>query len=372
MDGARNINRTLVVATIGLVLCVVGALSLGLLPADWLGIAGPAIPFAFIGLGMALECRFDDDPDTFALVATADYSPGQVLQLADGRAGYVEGLNAGALKTGDTISIRRRGLVVVPKTTGQVLLDGAEAWWDHSENKVIYTPGNDRDFFLGTIKGDAASAATECTVNLNARPRPIIDLVRDPFATVLVLSAGTPYVRSQGGAQQIGFSTTAEAQKIDLLSVRSFKAGTPFIAEGTICVVTNADADVADFSFGVANGTHASDPDSITESAFIHLDMGADLNIDAESDDGTTEVNASDTTVDFAVGTPFHVVIDGRDPENLKFYVNGARVISGTTFDISAAAGPLKLLVHLEKSSNDSPGEVRIDRAQLRIMEQAA
>ena len=98
--------------------------------------------------------------------------------------------------------------------------------------------------------------------------------------------------------------------------------------------------------------------------------MGADLNIDAESDDGTTEVAATDTTVDFAVGTPVFLQIDGRNPASLKFYVNGVRVLESTTFNISAATGPLKALFHLEKSSNDSPGNVQLDVLRVRTGQQ--
>ena len=118
----------------------------------------------------------------------------------------------------------------------------------------------------------------------------------------------------------------------------------------------------------MANATHASDADSIVESCFLHLD-GNSLNINAESDDGTTEVAATDTTIDLALGTPVHFVIDGRDPSDVQIYINGALVLSGTTFDISAATGPLKLLAHLEKSSDDTTAEYYVDALRVRTMD---
>jgi hypothetical protein len=169
---------------------------------------------------------------------------------------------------------------------------------------------------------------------------------------------------------EAGFSATAEAQKLDWLSKRSFTIASNWILEAVIDVVTNADADVGDLNIGVANGTHASDCDSITESCFFHFDMGADLNLDAESDDGTTEVAATDTTVDWAVGTPIHLVIDGRDPTDIQMYVNGVLVLGSTTFTLTAATGPLKALFHLEKSANDSPGIVQLDMLRVRTAEQ--
>ncbi len=44
-----------------------------------------------------------------------------------------------------------------------------------------------------------------------------------------------------------------------------------------------------------------------------------------------------------------------------RAYINGALVLSGTTFTLEDGTGPLKLLIHSEKSSNDSPGVVLID-----------
>jgi len=302
------------------------------------------------------------------LVAAAAVLCGDVWQLPDGRAGVRQGLNA--IAANESAAFATEGQFLVPKTASMAFLDGQRVYWDHSANKAHNRALSDRDFFLGTIVGDAAAADTTCVVNLNVSGRPIIDLHDGPFAHVPVLTAGTPILHQVGGTARAAFSLTAEAQKLDLLSVRSFPFDAPWILEALAEVATNADADVADLSIGVANGTHASDADAITESAFFHFDLGADLNIDAESDDGTTEVNATDTTVDFAVGTPVLLQIDGRDPANLKYYINGVRVLSATTFDISAATGPLKALFHLEKSANDSPGVVLLHDLAVRLMEQ--
>lgn len=310
------------------------------------------------------------DSETRVTLAAAA-SAGEVRQLANGQAGVMQGLNAGS--TGDTRSFKTEGQYVVTKTASQVWIDGAPIWWDHSANAATCVPPlSDRDFYLGTAVGDATSAATEGTVNLNEKPEYIIDLHRDGGDSVPVLTAGTPYIFNRGGGLVAGFSATAEAQKLDWLSKRSFPVASNWVLEAVVEVVTNADADVADLSIGVANGTNASDADSITESAFFHLDMGGSLNILAESDDGTTEVAATDTTIDWAVGTPVHLVLDGRDETNVKYYVNGVEVLSGTANlgDIQLATGPLKALFHLEKSANDSPGVVRLDHLAVRIAEQ--
>lgn len=302
--------------------------------------------------------------------AVADIVGGQVVSLPDGRAAVVPtDIDQSENPLG---SASTEGIYIVTKTTSQVWIDGAPIWWDHSANSATCVPPlvtGDKDFFLGCAIGDVAAATTTGKVSLNTEPRYIIDMHVDGGDTAVVLTAGTPYIYSRGGTLEAGFSATAEAQKLDWLSKRSFPLTSNWVLEAVVEVVTNADADVADLSIGVANATHASDADSITESAFFHFDMGADLNIDAESDDGTTEVGATDTTIDWAVGTPVHLVLDGRDHTNVKYYINGAEVLAATANlgDIQLATGPLKALFHLEKSSNDSPGVVQLDMLRVRI-----
>lgn len=319
------------------------------------------------------EATYHDDDCEVGLVLAAAASAGEVYQLNDGRAAVCVPATGG--DAADTVAFRTEGVFRVAKTASVVVLDGAPLWWDHSANTATPVPPlttGDRDFYLGCAQEDAASAATTVKVALNVEPSYVIDMQRDGGDTAVVLTSGTPYLYSRGGSLEAGFSATAEAQKLDWLSKRSFPVGSNWILEAVFEVVTNADADVADLSIGVANATHASDADSITESAFFHLDMGGSLNILAESDDGTTEVAATDTTIDFAVGTPVHVVLDGRDESNVKYYVNGVEVLSATADlgDISAATGPLKALFHLEKSSNDSPGVVQLDMLRVRLAQQ--
>ncbi len=309
---------------------------------------------------------YQEGDDTVDYTAIAAVTGGQVVQLPDGRAAVVPtDLEAAELGSAST-----KGIYDVAKTASQVWIDGAPLWWDHSANSATCIPPlttGDKDFYIGTVRGDATSAATIGKVSLNTVPQYIIDMHASGGDTAVVLTAGTPYIYSRGGTLEAGFSATAEAQKLDWLSKRSFPVGSNWILEAVVEVVTNADADVGDLNIGVANATHASDADSITESCFFHFDMGADLNLDAESDDGTTEVAATDTTIDWAVGTPIHLVIDGRNEADIQMYVNGVLVLGSTVFTLAAATGPLKALFHLEKSSNDSPGVVQLDDLKVRI-----
>lgn len=303
---------------------------------------------------MAVEAKYVKEGDVVGFTPTAALSAGQVIQLPDGRAGVV----VNDIAAGELGSVQVKGVVECDKTTSMVVLDGSALFWDASANKAHLLHRNDKDFFLGTATDDATSAATTVTVNLNVKPAYTATL-GDGFAQAPINTAGFPFVNGVGDGVNLGFSATAEAQKVDALSLRGFAVGTPCIVDALICVNTNGDASAVDINVGLANGTHATDADSITESLFVHID-GASTNINLESDDGTTEVAATDTTVDFTAGTPFLVQFDLRDDSDIQAYVDGVNVLPSSVFDLSAATGPLKLLAHMEKTSDDSPGNVSV------------
>ena len=317
---------------------------------------------------MAEAELYQNGDDTVDYTAVAAVTAGTVVSLADGSAGVVPS----ALSAAQVGSAAKEGIFEVDKATGVVFVDGMELWWDHSANKATILPAGDKDFYLGTAYGDAASAATTAKVQLNARPAYLLDLSCSAFVSVIVktvvgsTTVEVPDVKARGGSNYMILGTTAEAQKVDLLSTRGFAPGSKWIVDGIVNVLTNGDAAAVDFNIGVANGTNATDADSITESCFIHTN-GNDLNLYAESDDGTTEVAATDTTVDFVVGTPFHFMMDGRNTADIQIYINGVLVLPSSVFKLDAATGPLRLLAHLEKTSDDSPGTYSIDSLRVRI-----
>lgn len=314
------------------------------------------------------EATLRKDSDVIDIDApTGGLDSGQVILLPDGRAGIVLGLKDA--DAADRVAVAVSGQFTVAKTASIVILNGGEVMWDHSANSgtiPLYT--TDKDFYLGRVIGDAASADTTMVVELNApKDSAYITLQKSAFANARVYTAGFPRGAMMGGAFYAGFSATAEAQKEDLLSVQSFAAASNWIFEAVVNVLTAADADVADLNVGVANATHASDADQITESCFIHLDSNGSTNILAESDDGTTEVNATDTTADWAAGTPFHIQIDGRTLTDIQIYVNGANVLPASVFKLDKATGPLKALFHVEKSANDSLFDVLLSKMEVRL-----
>jgi predicted RecA/RadA family phage recombinase len=306
-----------------------------------------------------------------------DYTPeaaaagGEVVQIRDGRAAVVPV----DLAAGQKGAAQADGVYRVPKTAGIAVLDGGRVYWDHSANAAHFKKVNDRDFYLGRAVGDAAAADTTMLVAFDVDPPYDIDLLRDGYLTVPVgtqaLGGFLPPQR-QGGALFFQLSATNEAQKLDALSRDRFATGANAIAEFIILLPNGGSGAASDYSVGLANGTHATDADAITESLFFHLDGGS-TNINAESDDGTTEVAATDTTKDFVAGTAVanrvELWIDVRDPADARFYVDGVEVLAATANlgNVAAAAGPWGLLVHLEKTAGTETADLVVEAARVRL-----
>lgn len=319
------------------------------------------------------EAIFVRDWDKTRLTLANSAGAGEVWQMPDGRAAF---LDTTAKSSGDkTDGWQTSGQVTLPKTNGIVLLDGGPAYWDQSANAVHYKQVNDRDFFLGSIVGDFASGDATAVVNLNVEPRYLVDLARDAFISALVgtVAVSGCNIFRRGGAHNLILSSTSEAQKLDALSVNGFSPSANWIIEGAFRVVSDGSGAAADVSIGIANATHATDADSITEHLFVHLDAN-NVNINLQSKDGTTTVTATDTTVDYTEGTPLadrvEFWFDGRDPSDIQCYVNGALVLGATTFRLDNATGPLFLLAHLEKTSSTDTYELAVDWLRVRIAEQ--
>jgi len=289
---------------------------------------------------------------------TAAVSAGEVIRLPDGRAGYAPT----AIAAGVLGAVQVCGIATVAKTASMVMLKGSKVYWDNSASTCSLLFGaNTADIFLGTVLETAASAATTVKVLLNREPVYTLAL-KDGFTAVpipAITANPQGHMFSVGNGVNAVFDTAAEAEKWDALSTRGVAVGTAGILHALVCVNTNGDDAAFDLNIGMANATHATDADTITESLFVHIN-GNDLNLYLESDDGTTEVAATDTTVDFVVGTPFLVQFDLTDNTDIQAYINGVNVLPSSVFKLNAATGPLKLLFHMEKSANDSPGNVTV------------
>lgn len=302
------------------------------------------------------ECDYVNEGWTVEFTPTSAVSAGQVVQLRDGRAGFCPRAIAAGVKGAAQV----KGIVKVAKTATMVMLPSNKLFWDASANKAHLLHGGDADFYLGVCEDDAASADTTVKVNLNEQPAYTLAL-REGFQSIPVSTAGWPHIYGAGNSVGFKFDLTAEAQKLDALTERALSTAAcgSSILQVLLCINVAADDAAVDMNFGLATDTHATDCDSITNSLFVHLD-GNDTKINIESDNVTAEVASTDTTVTWTARTPFLVTFDLRTISDIQVYVDGVNVLPNSTFTLSGGAGPLKLLAHIEKTANDSPGNVTV------------
>ncbi len=184
------------------------------------------------------------------------------------------------------------------------------------------------------------------------------------------LGLGVISVDSANGILKFSFDNAAEAATAALYFVNApVDINDNPIFECVLAIYDIGDDAALDINFGLATGSHADDADSIAESAFFHLD-GNDLSLKCECDDGTNETAATDTTVDLADNTYYAFKIDASNLASVKFYYRAiaspqaawTRLLSATTFNMVAATGTVTPIVHMEKTSNNTTADVRLDR----------
>ena len=320
---------------------------------------------------MTSEALVYKDPPPLEFTAPVALTSGEVFQLPDGRAAVVAGLAGFA--AGDWACAYVQGIYSVQKTASIALLKGGKVYWDRSANKAHFRPQSG-DFFLGTVVADAAGTDTTVDVDINVVPQYAINLDGAP--------SGTRWTEAITGAGQ-GLVTEATMVQYTTLSCDNgdevaMAAIYPTdvrdhipVADGPIFEARVAIPDIGDdgqlnINVGLANGTHATDADAITESVFIHFD-GSALDILAESDDGTTEVAATDTTIDaLADNTIFEIWIDCRDLTDIQIYIDGVNVLPASVFKLNAATGPVFPIAHIEKTGSTTTCEVWIEWMRVR------
>jgi predicted RecA/RadA family phage recombinase len=107
------------------------------------------------------------DTGVVSFTAATTYSEGEVIQLADKRAGVIDAGAIGSKASGDLVDAYTQGQFDVAKADGVVFADGDPVYWDYSGNTALVAPGAAEDFLLGPAVGAAASAVLWVRVDLN-------------------------------------------------------------------------------------------------------------------------------------------------------------------------------------------------------------
>ena len=113
------------------------------------------------------------------------------------------------------------------------------------------------------------------------------------------------------------------------------------------------------FAFGVA-GARNDEIDSIAQHALFRA-IGSNA-IVVESDDGTTDKDDVATGASFTSAVYKKFVIDFTGGKsNVKFYIDGVRVASSTTFDMSAYTAGVQPYFQIQKTSDANTDSFSVD-----------
>ena len=263
-----------------------------------------------------------------------------------------------------------RGKVRVTKENGQVWYAGDELFWD-STNKKATRFGFGLYRFLGVAAEDQAETDAYGFVLINQganyrggfRYEYLEDFrgVWTPAATAAggrgwqktdTSSSGSPSVTTltnePGGVVKLLLDNTSEEQNLCLshADILGFDIDHDLVFQARWKIGgANANAMWAIGMTGARNDAI----DSIAQAA-IFRQIAAALDLYIETDDGSENNDDKDTTHNLTADTYVHTAIDFRDTSDVKFYVNGARVCSDLTLDMSNYTGKLQPLMQLQKS----------------------
>lgn len=313
------------------------------------------------------EAILYQEGDSINFTPTAAITGGDIVQLPDGRAAFAP-VDIAASALG---AVQVSGIVKCPKTTSMALLAGGDAYWDVSAAKVHFRPeAGTTDFYIGTVHADQAASDTTVYVNLNSRASYTINLAGangsggDWFAEELAAGVAGDVKALPGGGAEIVISSGNEVQSNAVRSGRTVLGSAKPIFEARFTRSATTDAAV-DADLGLASGTHASDFEAVTYHAAFHFD-GDDLNIDTHSDDNSTDRAPADSTIDHVEGTYAEYWIDGRDPADVKYYVDGVLVDTSSSKRTLAAAGTYAAVFMVEKTTGTAVGGGKVSKMRVR------
>jgi predicted RecA/RadA family phage recombinase len=306
--------------------------------------------------------RYDEDQQKFS--APVALTSGDLVQLPDNRAGAIAGLEPRAI--GDPTAAIVEGVFEVPKTANIAILRGGDVFFRRGTGLAHFSAGSD-GFYVGKAAEDSVATATTVMVDFNTASRDRINLRDNLWKSTAVKTAGAPAATRStvGKGYALTLDNTNEAQKVDAISVDTVRTVDGPIFEARLTVHDKGNNAALKINFGLANGTHASDFQSVTEQVAFNL-AGNSLELNAQSKDGTTTVVVTDTTILLVADTYNEFWIDCRDLTNIKLYVDGVQVLASTTFKGDKATGPWSPILWVGKSANATTAEVDVDFIRVR------
>lgn len=116
---------------------------------------------------MALEATYRRSRRTPTWIATVDYSAGEIVQVPDGRAGFILGLSTDNIEIGDEVEADCEAIAEVASASGTTFAVGATVGWDDTNNLAV--TGGTGDFDIGKATKAKTSGQTTVWVAFNTQ-----------------------------------------------------------------------------------------------------------------------------------------------------------------------------------------------------------
>ncbi len=301
------------------------------------------------------------DGNTVKMVVANALVSGQVIQTPGGQAAVYVGMKAAV--SGDYVTLDVTGSRQVAKTASIVFLPGQEVWWDVTNSKATYKIAG--DFYVGVAPDGALAAASVVNTLMNVPPSYVLDSYQRSGEWTTEATDGLGVVEAYGGRLTLAFDAVAEVGQAAVFGSRTVNVSEQPIAEFELAIFDIGDHAALDINFGLADASHATDFAALSDYAAFHLD-GSDLDILTTTDDTANPLTPSTAATD-AVDDEFAFwQIDARDKTDVKFYHNGIEMNAAGAAILTASTADLFPIVHLEKTSNDTLADVRVNRITLR------
>ncbi len=108
-----------------------------------------------------------------------------------------------------------------------------------------------------------------------------------------------------------------------------------------------------------AHANAENDLDSTTNNVWFRIE-GANLNILVEADDGTTDTDDQDSTIDIVKGDWTHFKIDLSDLSDIKYYVDGVEQ-GGATVAAALLSATMQIIVCHQRDAGTEANSIDID-----------
>lgn len=181
-----------------------------------------------------------------------------------------------------------------------------------------------------------------------------------PWLVADTSSAGTPtYVRNASNAV-LTLASTTEVENVCLYHGDALSFDIDDLQRVEMRVRVSGCTSGTSLCFGMGSARNDAQ-DSVAANAWFKM-VGADSTtaVVVETDDGTNDYD--DRATGQTLSTTFkRFVIDFTNKRDVKFYINGIRVASATTFDMSNYSSGLQPYVQIQKTSSANTDAITLD-----------